>query len=158
MAHVIFDNDAPAGSTQSRIAADASARDKVMPPNMAQFHTVYDISDDEYNALRLSTKFCTHDGTNITFEDKTPPLEGTPAVPLTEALIVQEVSAYTDAIRKHFESWDPSNTTRTDWLNYADTVDNYDYSTFSATSVNEIIESKGTTFRSLAERPQKVRN
>ena len=67
MAYVIFDNDAPAGSTQSRIAADASARDKVMPPNMAQFHTVYDISDDEYNALRLSTKFCTHGGTNITF-------------------------------------------------------------------------------------------
>jgi hypothetical protein len=159
MAYVIFDNDAPTGSRYTKIAANESARDKMIPPNMTQFYKVYDISDDEYNSLRLGNKGCTHDGTNYTIEDPTPPLEGAPPVePLTEAKIVKYVSSYTETIRKHFESWDPSDTTRTDWLNYADTVDNHDYSTFSGTNMNEIIESKGTTFRSLSERPQKVRN
>ena len=157
MAYVIFDNDAPTGSAHSKIAANASLRDKMFPEHMQQFYTVYEVSDDDYNSLRLGNKTCTHDGTNISFEDENnTPFGGATLSPLTEAQLLEHINDYTNSVRKYFENWETSNTTKTDWLNYADSVDNLDYSTFSGRKISVIIESNSITFRSLAELPVKI--
>jgi hypothetical protein len=157
MAYVIFNHDAPLNEdfAFTKIARDASSLDKVRPANMSQFYVVYDISDDNYNALRLGTKTCRHDGTAVTFSDVDfSPVPGETIVALTEAKLIKEITSYTDVIRSYMsKNKKVSDSTKTDWLNYADTVDELDYSTFTGTDIRLIIEDKGTTFRSLAELP-----
>lgn len=157
MAYVIFNEDGPLNEDNAftKIAADATSRDKVRPSDQSQFYVVYDISDDNYNGLRLGTKTCRHDGTTVTFSDvDLSAAPGETIVDLTEAKLVKKITKYTDAIREHFTKLNNvSDSTKTDWLNYADTVDELDYSTFTGRRIGPIIEAKGTTFRSLAELP-----
>ena len=156
MAHVIFNKEGPLNEDNAftKIAADATSLDKVRPSNMSQFYVVYDISDDNYNGLKLGTKTCRHDGTTVTFSNTDlSAVPGEAVVNLTEVKLVKKITQYTDIIRNHFNRIDIDDSTETDWLDYADNVDELDYSTSVGRNIGLIIEAKGITFRSLAELP-----
>jgi len=127
MAYVIFNKETPLNEENSfaKIAANDTERDKVHPTSFSDFYKIYNISDDDFNALRLNTKTCSHDGTNVTFSsvNKTAFNSATISTP-TQTEIEARIKKYTEEIREYFEkNTQVADANKSDWLSYADTVD-----------------------------------